>query len=226
MNFRKSIISDMVMQSRKFHPLCYQVDVDVTENTHDITARMLRAIVALLSRQPHSDLHSAWVRGGKKWIDEITATVTLNVEVNGRVDPYPCVLKNVGKMSVDDIRNAMNEFKKNPVVRSFHSLPGILRRAFWWIHEKSAWVKKKTTGIIGLSNLGPEATGVAFTQTHFTFFFIISGIKDVLIIKDGFLRMRKVLPVVVVADHRVVDGVPLVRLMNDIEKFINGECNI
>jgi pyruvate/2-oxoglutarate dehydrogenase complex dihydrolipoamide acyltransferase (E2) component len=198
-------------------------------------AWIIKIISSVLSSHPEA---SAYKYNKKNLIifEDINISILVEKLINGSRVPIPLVLKATNKKSLAEI-TAEIENAKNQVINSgdiklndritftekvYYHLPGFLRRLIWRIllnSPKNAFKKMGNAVITSVGMMGKINGWFIHKSVHPISFGIGSVIKKPVVI-DNTIKIREILNMTILIDHDVIDGAPMVRLLNDLTKQI------
>jgi 2-oxoisovalerate dehydrogenase E2 component (dihydrolipoyl transacylase) len=197
----------MAQQMSKSHaevvPVTLIEDVDLhkwPENT-DVTARLIRAIVAAAKAEPMLNAHFYGESSSVKKFDE----VNIGIAVDTKAGLYVPVIKSADKKSATEVRETLNAFKQKALAQSFS--PEDLKNAtitlsnFGTITGRyaSPIIVPPTVAIIGIGKSRPQVVA-----------------------ENGTVAIHNIMPISLTFDHRAATGGEAARFLaafiNEIEK--------
>ncbi len=186
-----------------------------------LTAIILKAYAQVADE--FADLRQVYLRYPWPHLYEYpTSVATLTVEREH--EGAPCVLsmvvKNPSAMSVPTIAAAILEAQTAPVesIRTFarimriNRLPWIIRRPLWWFGFNVGRIRANHFGTFGLSIVSSLGGELPFFQSPLT-----STLNYGVIQPNGDVTARLLI------DHRVIDGLQSVRVLQRLEEVLNNE---
>lgn len=186
-----------------------------------LTAIILKAYARVADE--FADLRQVYLRYPWPHLYEYpTSVATLTVE--RELEGAPCVLsmvvKNPSAMSVPTIAAAIVEAQTAPVesIRTFarimriNRLPWIIRRPLWWFGFNVGRIRANHFGTFGLSIVSSLGGELPFFQSPLT-----STLNYGVIQPNGDVTARLLI------DHRVIDGLQSVRVLQRLEEVLNNE---
>ncbi len=155
---------------------------------------------------------------------------------DGKKVPIPLVIERVDEKSAQDITQEIEDAKNQQfaiddivlnrrskiVERLYYRLPGMLRRLIWKYmlkHPKTAYKNMGNAVITSLGMMGRINGWFIHTTIHPVSFGVGSVIKKPVVIGNE-IKIREILNMTVLLDHDVMDGAPMVRLLNDLTQYI------
>ena len=101
-------------------------------------------------------------------------------------------------------------------------MPGFLRRTAWRImlrNPKFIYNKMGNAIITSVGMIGKINGWFIHRSIHPVSFGVGSILKKPVVINDE-VKIREILNMTILIDHDVIDGAPMVRLLNDLTKYI------
>ena len=101
-------------------------------------------------------------------------------------------------------------------------MPGKLRRLFWKILLKSPKAAYRTMGNVSVTSIGMigRINGwFVHKSVHPVSFGVGSVLKKPVVINNE-IKIREILNMTILVDHDVIDGAPMVRLLDDLTNYI------
>ena len=208
-------------------------------NNVSFNAWIIKVISTILQQYPEA---SAYLYNKKKLIifNDINISVLVEKKIGSDKVPIPMVIRKTNeKSSLEitlEIENAKNqELSENDIFQRkksikpeklYYFLPGFLRRALWKImlaNPKFAYKAMGNAVITSVGMMGRINGWFLHKSIHPVSFGIGSIIKKPVVIGNE-IKIREILNMTILIDHDVIDGAPMVRLLNDFTKYIeNGE---
>ncbi|MBK8882734.1 MAG: 2-oxo acid dehydrogenase subunit E2 [Bacteroidales bacterium] len=219
-----------VTQSRKKLQDLRKQGINVSFN-----AWIIKVISSVLQKHPEA---SAYLYNKRKLIifDDINISVLVEKKINGKRVPIPVVIeKTNGKSALEitsEIENAKNQQLTNSDIvinkqtsfseRLYYHMPGFLRRFFWKLmlgNPKIAYKKMGNAIVTSVGMIGIINGWFIHKSIHPVSFGIGSIIKKPIVI-DNEIKIREILHMTILVDHDLIDGAPMVRLLNELTRLI------
>jgi pyruvate/2-oxoglutarate dehydrogenase complex dihydrolipoamide acyltransferase (E2) component len=204
-------------------------------------AWIIKAIASVLQNHPEA---AAFLYNKKKLIifDDINVSMLVEKKIGDTRVPIPVVIEKTNQKSAleitSEIENAKNQElseadivlqKKSARYESiYYHLPGFIRRLFWKIllgKPKIAFGKMGNVVITSVGAIGKINGWFIHKSVHPVSFGIGSVIKKPVVI-DNEIKIREILNMTILVDHDVVDGAPMVRLLDDLRDIIENSNKI
>ncbi len=201
---RRAMAVVMMQSHQEVVPVTIFEDADLSDlpSGSDITACFLAAIVAAIKIEPNLN---AWF-DGKTMERRLFKEINVGLAVDTAEGLFVPVLKDVGKKSAAELRTAIDTFKKTVKARTV--APSDLHGA-----------------TITLSNFGMIA-GKYATPIIVPPMVAILGcgkIREVVMVRNGKMEIRKIAPLSLTFDHRAVTGGEATRFLAALINHLQGE---
>lgn len=200
-------------------------------------AWIIKVISNLLQKYPEA---SAFVYNKKKMIifNDINISVLIEKKIGNAMVPIPLVIEKTNEKSALQITSEIENAKKQESSDSdivlmkrsalsekiYYHLPGFLRRCVWKIMLRSPKFAYRKMGNVAVSSVGMIGMingWFIHKSVHPLSFGIGSVLKKPVVINNE-IKIREILNMTILADHDVIDGAPMVRLLNDLTKNIES----
>jgi len=194
-------------------------------------AWIIKVISSVLQKNPEA---SAFLYNKKKLIifNDINISILIEKKIGDNRVPIPVVIEKTNMKSAFDItleiENAKNQkLSDNDIVlrkksilseKLYYQLPGFLRRFIWKImlrDPKFAFNKMGNVVITSVGMMGRINGWFLHKSVHPISFGIGSILKKPVVFENE-IRIREILNMTILVDHDVIDGAPMVRLLNDL----------
>lgn len=200
---RRAMAHAMTQSHQEVVPVTIIEDADITEmpKEADITARVMQAIVNACKAEPSLN---AWY-DGKNMERCLLSEVNIGLAVDTEEGLFVPVIKDVGNKSPQELRQAINGYKKS--VRDRSVPPSDLQGA-----------------TITLSNFGMIAGRYA-TPIVIPPMVAILGcgkIRDTIMSHEGRMEIRRIMPLSLTFDHRAVTGGEATRFLGTVIKSLEA----
>lgn len=184
---------------------------------------------------------NAYRQGRKKIIifDDVDLAIPMEREVKGKSMVAGFVLRKANEKSVEkitkEIRGAQREKldddahlvgkKRTKLQKKLLKLPFFIRKLLFRSLRRNGLRTKKHLGTVGLSSMGTIANcpgwpipigGITSTVIG------IGGIKKKPGVVDDEIKIREYLHVIIIIDHDLVDGGPLIRFVDTFTEFVES----
>jgi pyruvate/2-oxoglutarate dehydrogenase complex dihydrolipoamide acyltransferase (E2) component len=201
------------------------------------TAWLIQTIGRSLENHPGV---ASSLAGKRKTIifDEINVSLLIEKEIGEKRVPIPLVIEKANRKSAveitAEIERAKDQIlsdsdivlgkKTRSLERIYYLLPGFLRRMIWKTilsHPKIAYRKMGNVVVTSLGMIGIINGWFIQKSIHPVSFGIGSVIKKPVVSKNEIV-IREILNMTILFDHDVVDGAPIVRFINELNKNIEN----
>lgn len=196
---------------------------------------LIKMISMALQKHPEA---AAFLYNRKKLIifPDINISIIVEKKLGDKRVPIPLVLKCTNNKSAieitSEIENARNQqLSDDDIVlnkqstafeRIYYLMPGFLRRNVWRImlrNPKFVYNKMGNAVITSVGMIGRINGWFIHKSIHPVSFGVGSILKKTIVINDE-IKIREILNMTILIDHDVIDGAPMVRLLNDLTKYI------
>ncbi|HSW70071.1 MAG TPA: dihydrolipoamide acetyltransferase family protein [Gammaproteobacteria bacterium] len=196
---RRSMAIVMTQSHQEIVPVTIVDDADVTKIKSDFTAHLIQAIVSAAKAEPSLN---AWY-DGKNMERCLHQEVNIGLAMDTEEGLFVPVLKNVANKKAEDLRAMIDDCKKS--VRSRAIAPSDLQGA-----------------TITLSNFGTIAGRYANPVIVPPMVAILGcgKVRDEVCARDGIMEIRRIAPLSLTFDHRVVTGGEATRFLAAVIKYL------
>jgi pyruvate/2-oxoglutarate dehydrogenase complex dihydrolipoamide acyltransferase (E2) component len=231
------------------HHVSALLEFDVTESRKKLkelrkngtnisfNAWLVKVIASVLQMHPEA---AAYLFNKKKLIlfNDINISFIVEKNVNGTLVPIPVVLKKANSKSALELSKEIEDSKniqlsandivlnKKPTLpeKIYYYLPGFIRRTVWKIMLSNPQLVYKKMGNASITSIGMigRINGWFIHKSVHPISFGVGSIIRKPVVIDNEIKIREILNMTILVDHDVIDGAPMVSLLNDITKFI--EC--
>jgi pyruvate/2-oxoglutarate dehydrogenase complex dihydrolipoamide acyltransferase (E2) component len=229
------------------HHVTALLEFDVTESRkrlHDLrknginvsfNAWIIKVISSVLQSHPEA---SAYLYSKKKLIifNDLNISILVEKKIDNKKVPIPVVIEKTNEKSAFEITLEIEKAKDQVLSDTdivinrqtslseslYYHMPGFLRRAVWKFMLKNPKITYKKMGnavITSIGMMGKINGWFIHKSVHPISFGIGSVIKKPVVI-DNEIQVREILNMTILVDHDIIDGAPMVRLLNDLTKHI------
>ena len=194
------------------------------------TAFLLKAIA--IAQKAHPDTRTAMLPFGRTVVfNDIVAGFTVERLIGDQPTLFFGAIEQPETKSLATISEELRSHAEANVEDVFHmdlqhkftKMPWILRRLILWIGLRHPELRLKCLGAtFGLSSLGKFGLKALIPPCVSTSTFGIGTIEPRPVVRDGRIEVRKMMTLTLNFDHRVIDGAPAARFLNDIKKLLEG----
>ncbi|WJY13464.1 2-oxo acid dehydrogenase subunit E2 [Pectobacteriaceae bacterium CE90] len=194
-----------------------------------MTAITIKAISDALAKFP--DLNVMVKFGSSNTLiclNDISVRLTLEKTLNGVSGVYSRVIKNTDIKTVMDIEKALKEIKHENVKESEHyrkirliqQLPGFLAAILMKLALRSSKTQAETWGSFTVTSLGKNGPDMCIPISGSTFTFTLGAVSEKPIVAGEEIVAAWVANLVMVFDHRVLDGKLASQLLGQVKQNI------
>jgi pyruvate/2-oxoglutarate dehydrogenase complex dihydrolipoamide acyltransferase (E2) component len=229
------------------HHVAAMLEFEVTESREKMRALkkkgkkisfnawLIKVIGDVLSEHPQA---TAFLYSRRKLIvfGDIDISILVEKQSGNQKVPIPMVIEKVNEKSVEQITAEIEQAKSGNLAEKdvvlnrrssrvenfYYHLPGFIRRAVWrWMlaSPKFVYGKMGNAVVTSVGMLGKIQGWFLHTSVHPISFGIGSVLKKPWVVGDE-IMVREILNMTILVDHDVIDGGPMVRMLNDLTKRI------
>lgn len=231
------------------HHISALLEFDVTESRSmlrdlrrkglqiSFNAWIIKVISKILQAHPEA---SAYLYNNKKLIcfNDINVAILVEKTVNSKKVPIPVVLEQTNQKTALEIANEIEAAKNKKLSKSevvihrrtdfaehlYYYLPGFLRRAVWKYMLRNPEIAYRKMGNVAVTSIGMmgKVNGWFIQKSVHPVSFGIGSVLKKAVVCDGEIKIREILNMTILVDHDVIDGAPMVRLLNDLTKSLES----
>jgi len=229
------------------HHINAMLEFDVTESRAKLremrrkgtsvsfNAWLIKVIGLVLRNHPEA---AAYLYSKKRLIifNDINVSMIVEKKTGDSRVPVPLVIEKVNEKSALEITQEI-ERAKNQVLspddivlqkqtdsyqRLYYSLPGFVRRLFWRMLLKNPKAAYKTMGNVAVTSIGMigRINGWFIHKSVHPVSFGIGSVLKKPVVIDNEIKIREILNMTILVDHDVIDGAPMVRLLEDLTDYL------
>lgn len=195
------------------------------------TALLLKAIA--IAQRAHPDTRTALLPFGQTVVfNKIVAGFTVERFIGNQPCLFFGAIEQPDTKSITQISEELRAHAEADVNNVFHLklqdkftwMPWLLRRIILWVGlNMSPALRIKVLGAtFGLSSLGKLGIKAMIPPCVSTSTFGIGSIEKRPVVRDGQIEIRKMMTLTLNFDHRIIDGAPAARFLNDVQKLLEG----
>jgi pyruvate/2-oxoglutarate dehydrogenase complex dihydrolipoamide acyltransferase (E2) component len=233
----------------KKHHINALLEFDVTESRRKLrelrkkgtavsfNAWLIRVIGSVLEKHPEA---AAYVYNKKKLIifNDINVSLLVEKKIGSTKVPMPVVIEKVNRKSALEISAEIDAAKKQElkpddivlkrrpatIQQLYYHLPGLIRRLIWRMLLKSPKTAFRTMGNVSVTSIGMmgRINGWFIHKSVHPVSFGVGSILLKPVITGGTISQREILNMTILVDHDVIDGAPMVRLLDDLTGHIES----
>jgi pyruvate/2-oxoglutarate dehydrogenase complex dihydrolipoamide acyltransferase (E2) component len=238
---------DMFAVGLQKHHIDAMLEFDVTESRAKLremrrkgtsvsfNAWLIKVIGLVLKNHPEA---AAYLFSKKRLIifNDINVSMIVEKKTGDSRVPVPVVIEKVNEKSAQEITQEI-EKAKNQVLRPddivlqkqtdsyqrlYYSLPGFVRRLFWTLLLKNPKAAYKTMGNVAVTSIGMigRINGWFIHKSVHPVSFGIGSVLKKPVVVDNEIKIRDILNMTILVDHDVIDGAPMVRLLEDLTDYL------
>lgn len=240
----------------KKHHVCALIEMDVTEareklrkqkNSDSTPTSFIAWFLKCLAQciQEHPQFNARLLGKNQRILfNELDISLMVEQEIDGKQVPLPVVLRRVNEKSVTEIHSEIHAAKrqkvknkgeyvlgnnKNSISTQFALLlPQWLRLMVWKILLKNPIRAKRMMGNVIVSSVGSVRTmrGWSIPVSIHPLSVTLGAIGRRPGICQNQVTIREYLPVTLLMDHDIVDGMPMARFVSSLTQLIEGRRSL
>ncbi len=195
------------------------------------TAFLLKAIA--IAQRAHPDTRTAMLPFGQTVVfNNIVAGFTVERIIGNQPTLFFGAIEEPDTKSITQISEELRAHAEADVEKVWHMdlqhkftwMPWVLRRLILWV-GLNFWpgLRVKVMGAtFGLSSLGKFGLKAMIPPCVSTSTFGIGSIEKRPVVRDDKIEIRKMMTLTLNFDHRIIDGAPAARFLNDVQKLLEG----
>lgn len=194
------------------------------------TAFLLKAIA--IAQRAHPDTRTAMLPFGRTVVfNDIVAGFTVERFIGSQPTLFFGAIHEPDTKSIADISEELRAHAEQPLEKiwglnlqdKFTKFPWWMRRIILWVGLKNPAIRLKCLGAtFGLSSLGKFGLKAMIPPCVSTSTFGVGAIEKRPVVREGQVEVRKMMTLTLNFDHRIMDGAPAARFLNDIQKLLEG----
>jgi pyruvate/2-oxoglutarate dehydrogenase complex dihydrolipoamide acyltransferase (E2) component len=239
---RWNILDMVVVVGKHSVPTYFFLDVDMTwaENLRQqfskygiritATALLLKAIA--IAQRSHPDTRTIMLPFGRTAVcNDIVAGFTVERLVEDQPALFFGAIEEPDTKSVQDISNELkahaegsfNSVHQLDIQNKFTKVPWLLRQIILWIGLRYPSFRLRSLGAtFGLSSLGKFGLSAMIPPCVTTSTFGIGTIEPRAVVREGSIQIRKMMTITLNFDHRMIDGAPAAKFLQDVRTLLEG----
>lgn len=195
-----------------------------------VNAIMLKAIG--IAQRKHPDSRTVLLPWGRvATLNQIVAGVTVEKFIDGRPAVYFAAIKDPDTKSVEQIAAELREYGQGDVTEvphlatqhRFTNMPWLLRRLILWLGTSHPFIRMRYMGAtFGFSTLGRFKLQAIIPPCVTTSTLGVGGVEDRAVVRNGQVQVRPMITMTLNFDHRLIDGGPAARFLEDVRLLMEG----
>ena len=195
-----------------------------------VTAILLKAIA--IAQRSHPESRTARLPWGKLvTFRDIVAGFTVERYIGSQPAVFFGAIENADTKPVTQIAEELREYgsgemsdvEQLDVQDRFNGMPWLFRRFILWLGKRYPAVRLKYQGAtFGLSSLGKFGMQILVPPCVTTSTFGVGAVEDRAVVRNGQIEIRPMMTLALNFDHRVIDGAPAARFLQDIQTLMEG----
>jgi pyruvate/2-oxoglutarate dehydrogenase complex dihydrolipoamide acyltransferase (E2) component len=235
------------------HHIAAMLEFDVTESRKKLrdlrkkginvtfNAWIIKVVSSVLALHPEA---CAFLSGKRRLLifNDINISVIVEKTVGNHKVPIPLVIEKTGEKSTLEITREIEDAKKEEMTgggivlgkrtslseKLYYHLPGFVRRFIWrmlLMNPRYLFKKMGNAIITSVGMMGRINGWFIHKSIHPVSFGIGSVIKKP-VVSGNEIMIREILNMTILVDHDVIDGAPMVRMLDDLTRYIENGIEI
>lgn len=194
------------------------------------TAFLLKAIA--IAQRAHPDTRTAMLPFGRTVVfNDIVAGFTVERFIGSQPTLFFGAIKEPDTKSISEISEELRAHAEQDVddvsgldlQHKFTWMPWWMRRIILWVGLQIPAIRLQCLGAtFGLSSLGKFGIKAMIPPCVSTSTFGVGAIEKRPVVLNGQIEIRKMMTLTLNFDHRIIDGAPAARFLNDVQKLLEG----
>jgi pyruvate/2-oxoglutarate dehydrogenase complex dihydrolipoamide acyltransferase (E2) component len=195
-----------------------------------VTAILLKAIA--IAQRAHPLTRTVLLPFGRTAVfHKIVAGFTVERVVDNHFAVFFGAIDDPDRKPLTEIANELKAYGEDEIQSvpqlaiedRFNKMPWLFRRVILWIGLRHPEVRLHYMGAtFGLSSLGRHGCKLLIPPCVSTSTFGVGEVEEKPVVVDGKIEIRPVMSLVLNFDHRVIDGAPAARFMQEVTALIQG----
>jgi len=195
-----------------------------------ITAILLKAIA--IAQRHHPATRTALLPwGGVVTFNEIVAGFTVERHVDCGPAVFLGTIHQADTKSIEEIASELQDYGQKPIDQvpqlaienRFAGMPWLLRKLILWVGTRIPQIRLRyLSATFGLSSLGKYGVKTLIPPSVCTSIFGVGSVDDRPVVRDGKIEIRPMLSLTYNFDHRLIDGAPAARFVDEIRNLLEG----
>ena len=195
-----------------------------------VTAILLKAIAIAQRAHPESrTLRMPW--GRQVTLGNIVAGFTCERFVGSQAAVFFGAIDDADTKSIEEIAEELKaygtkeleEVDQLDLQNRFNGFPWLVRQFILMMGRHFPAFRLKYQGAtFGLSSLGKYGAKVLVPPCVTTSIFGVGSVEDRAVVRDGEIQIRPMMTIAFNFDHRILDGAPAARFLQDVKRLMEG----
>lgn len=235
-------ILDLIEMGRASIPTYLICDVDMSwveslrarlaRKGHRVTATAVLLKAIAIAQQHHPATRSAklpW--GAVVTFNDIVAGFTVERQVDCGPAVFLGTIMQPDSKPLTDIALELKAYAEDDldsipqlaIENRFAGMPWLFRKLILWLGTRIPRIRLRYLGAtFGLSSLGKYGIKAIVPPSVCTSIFGIGAVEERAVVRDGAIAVRPVMTLTYNFDHRLIDGAPAARFLDEIKNLLEG----
>lgn len=195
-----------------------------------VTAILLKAIA--IAQRAHPESRTVRLPWGKEvTFGDIVAGFTCERLVGSQAAVFFGAIENADNKALAEIARELKEYASSELKdvhqlklqNRFNNMPWLFRRFILWAGTNFPAFRLRYMGAtFGLSSLGKFGMRVLVPPCVTTSTFGVGEVEQRAVVRDGRIEIRPMMTIALNFDHRILDGAPAARFLQDVRRLLEG----
>src|SRR3990167_4513271 len=213
----------------------YRENHAVENNKISYIAFLIHSISKIYKKYPMANsVITGWLSPKIAVSDMVIAKFPIDTIINGKRVVVAGYIPDSDKMSLNDIQNKINDYKKNSPEREsdlkvstdfnwMYKLPFIFNKWIYKFIVRNPAKREKMYGTFVITSLGHRPIKQFFPMGNNVMSFGVGAIRDVVVMKENQMTSVPILELCMVFDHRLLDGATAADILTDIKSNLESD---
>lgn len=209
-----------------------ELRVQLKEHGYKTTATAIFLKAIAIAQRSHPESRTAVLPWGKLvTFRDIVAGFTVERMIGSQPAVFFGAIENADTKPLAEITKELKAYGEGDIPQvpnldiqnRFNNMPWLFRQFILMLGRRYPWIRLKYLGAtFGLSSLGKFGIKWLFPPCITTSTFGVGEVEDRAVVVDGKIEIRKMVTLTLNFDHRVIDGAPAARFLQDIRTLMEG----
>lgn len=232
----RRLITDLLREGQRKNTIYEYFEADITDfmawrvktkaqggETVSVTAFVSSCLAQCIGAEPALQAYRTGLGGKLIEFEDVDMAFSAEKAFEGETVLWAYIIRACNQKSAAEIEQSLDRMKTTPIEHTaswrlasrLAPLPAFLRRLTWLGPRYSPFLQKKYLGTVAVTSPGMFSKGrlIAVPISPMTLTLSIGSIDKQPAFQDGALVERDIITLLICADHDVVDGAPLARLI-------------
>jgi pyruvate/2-oxoglutarate dehydrogenase complex dihydrolipoamide acyltransferase (E2) component len=205
---------------------------DMLKRGHKVTATAVFIKAIATAQLKHPDSRRIMLPWGEMvTVNEIVAGFTVEKIVEGEPVVFLGTIKDPQHKSLEEIAGELKQHVDSDITdipqlaieQRFSRMPWLVRRLILCLGNVFPTIRLRfMPATFGLTSLGKFGISTGVPVCVCTSTFAVGSLEQRPVVREGEVRIRPMVHIILNCDHRVIDGAPAARFLNDVRLLLEG----